>query len=138
MSAVCQTAHRPVMSAHESRFAFSNRDSSKSMAERLGELIRALEPVKPAAALAEYAGIGLRAAELLLQGRAKTLSGSAQANLLRSRIGDRVLDIILGEQPPAWRAAEQRMMGLASLEAELDQLEQKRRHLEAMIASRRG
>lgn len=126
-----------VASARESGFAFPNRISSKNL-DGLAALIRALEPVKPAAALAEYAGIGLRAAELFLQGRAKSLSGQSIANLLRSRIGDRVLDVILGERPPAWRAAEQRMMGLAALEAELEQIEQKRRHLEGLIAARRG
>ena len=125
-----------VASAYESRFAFSNRDSSKSL-DRLAGLIRAMEPVKPAAALAEYAGIGLRAAELFLQGRAKSLSGRSIVNLLRSRIGDRVLDALLGERPPAWRAAEVRLMGVAALEAELEQLEQKRRHLEALIERRR-
>lgn len=119
---------------HESGFVKTNRDSSIS---GLIELITSIDPVKPSAALAEFAGIGIRAAQLVIEGRSN-LSRKAVVNLLRSRIGDRVLDSILGKRPPAWRAAEQRLMGVAALEAELDQLEQKRRHLERLIASRRG
>jgi hypothetical protein len=136
MSATYDFAAGPRTRRSESGFAFSNRDSSISVFA--SGLKRVLEHSdKPAADLAHYAGIGLRAAELLLQGRAKSLSGPAMARLLRSRIGDRVLDLILGEQPPAWRTAELRLMGVAELEKQLEDLEQKRRRLEALIESRR-
>lgn len=120
---------------HESRFALSNPVSSKFS---LAALFLALEPRKPAAALADFAGIGVRAAELALQKSDEVaLSGKAIINLLRSRVGDRVLDLVLGPAVPAWRAAELRLMGVAQLEKELEQLEQKRRHLEALLAGRR-
>lgn len=137
MSGRSHTAGGTVALAHESGFAFSNRSSAKSFIEKLVDLLCALEPRKPAAALAEYADIGLRAAELIFEGRTKTLSGKAQTKLLQSRIGDRVLDLLLGEQPPAWRAAELRLMGIGQIERQLEELEQKKRHLEALLESRR-
>lgn len=136
MTAIVQRLPLSVAPVLESGFAFSNRDSSISaFAAGLKRILSTSD--KPPADLADYAGIGVRAAELLLQGRAKSLSGPALTRLLRSRIGDRVLDLILGEQPPAWRAAELRLMGVAELEKQLEELELKRRRLEALIESRR-
>lgn len=118
---------------NETRFAFSNPDSSKSLAA----YIAGLEPAStPAAVLSHYAGIGMRAAELALQNNSG-LSARAIINALRSRIGDRVLEFILGNPAPMWRRAELRLMGVADLERQLEQLEQQRRHLSALLESRR-
>jgi hypothetical protein len=135
MSATMPASVCAVALVSESRFAVSNQTSPNLS---LVALFTALEPRKPAAALADFAGIGVRAAELALhKDDPLALSGPSIANLLRSRVGDRVLDLLLGSAVPAWRAAELRLMGVAALERELDQLEQKRRHLEALLQGRR-
>jgi hypothetical protein len=131
--ATLSVAAPAVLSTSESGFAFSNRDSSISLPAFIATLGAPRQ--KPAAVLAHYAGIGARAAELALQ-RGGGLSAPALTNALRSRVGDRVLDFLLGDPAPLWRAAERRLMGVAELERELESLEQKRRHLLAELAAR--
>ena len=132
MSAVEHSAALPA-------FARANHDSPKrirSSLDPIAGLVLALETRKPIQTLADYAGIGVRGAGLVIEGR-NFLSRKSQNNCLRSPIGDRVLDVILGDPAPAWREAERRMMEVKRIEQRLNHLEEERRHLEALLAGRR-
>ena len=120
-------------------FASTNRDSRfriRASQNPIAALFVSLDRNKPAYLLAECANIGVRAAELVLQGR-NDLSRKSLINLLRSRVGDRVLDAILGSPAPAWRKMERELMSNQAARERLYQLEEERRHLEALLAGRR-
>lgn len=90
------------------------------------ELFRAIFPEKTAANVAAFARTKVRAAEYVVAGESEP-STRALINLLRSPIGDRVLDALTRDVD--WRSMERRRLEIAVIEQELEELERKRREL---------
>lgn len=110
MSAACQSAalmpNRP-----------ANLDSADFFWR---DLFKELCPANTAAWIASFTRTKIRSVELVMAHPRKGPSGPSLINLLRSPIGGRVLDAVLGDTPPDWRAAERRLIRLAALEQQLD------------------
>jgi hypothetical protein len=86
------------------------------------ELLLGIFPEKTAAYVATFTHTSVAAVAHIMRGR-NGPSGPALMNLLRSKIGPRILDAIVGDVD--WRADELRLIELAKLQLQLE--EQKRR-----------
>lgn len=88
-------------------------------------LFEKLFPDKTVPSVSSFTGNGFRATEYMLS-RDKAPSSSALINLLRSPVGNAVLDALL--KGVEWRDAERRLIEISELQ---NQLELKRRELNA-------
>lgn len=114
----------------------SNSRSDKCSADfSWNEFFKEHFPDDTAAWVASLTRTTVRAAEHMLA-RRNGPGRKALENLLRSSLGPKVLDAIAGEAD--WRALERRQLQIIELEAQLNNLELKRRELaESLRAPRR-
>jgi hypothetical protein len=102
--------------------AESNLDANKCDPKKFWrDFFRQMFPEKTDASAACMTGTSVSAARQMLRGR-NGISSSALINLLRSPIGDKVLDAVAGNAD--WRRLERRLLEIEELKTELKKREQ--------------
>lgn len=97
-------------------------------------LFRDIFPEKTAQNVATFSRTGVRAAEYVVAGDSEPSTG-ALINLLRSPIGQRVLDALT--DGIEWRGAELRLLEICDHEQKLEKLKQEIRELDRATSPRR-
>lgn len=98
--------------------AFRNPLRRISQIDPAMRAVQGLYPRNTAAHAAALSGLKARACEYVLAGDTD-FSRPPLVRLLRSPVGAAVLDALLGDAPPDWRAAELRLIRIGELERQL-------------------